>query len=239
MTLLGKRPITLAQENLVRGGYCATLCHSQAGVIFKPEVQFEQRTRVPHQKHFNEYGAVCTDCHSQDKHKAVTITAQGCQACHHSAANTKCATCHAAQAGLFAGTLETALPVKREPNVMAGKIDCVGCHDLSKKLSLAGQAEKCTQCHDKSYKDMVSMWREQVVEAQKGSRAALEHAEAILAAAKRARRDVGTASELLGRARKDFDLIVKANGLHNPDLAEAILTESKKTAERVVGMVGK
>ncbi|HLE81399.1 MAG TPA: hypothetical protein VJA25_08910, partial [Dehalococcoidia bacterium] len=84
VTLLGKSPMTVPQENLIRGGYCATLCHSQAGVVFKPEVRFEKRTTVPHQKHFNEYGAVCTDCHSSDKHKAVTVTAQGCQACHHS-----------------------------------------------------------------------------------------------------------------------------------------------------------
>ncbi|MFI5339612.1 MAG: cytochrome c3 family protein [Candidatus Methylomirabilales bacterium] len=239
MTLLAKSPVTLPRENLVRGGYCATLCHSQAGVVFKPEVQFERRTRVPHQKHFNEYGAVCTDCHSQDKHKAVTITAQGCQACHHGVANAKCTSCHAAQANLFAGTLETALPVKKEPNLMAGKVDCVGCHDLSKKLSLAGQAEKCTECHDTSYKDMVAMWRGQVGDAQKAARATLERAEAALAAAKRARRDVATASDLLARARKDFDLVAKANGLHNPDLAEAILTEGKKTAERAAGMVGK
>jgi len=78
--------------------------------------------------------------------------------------------------------------------------------------------------------------------AFKGARprsSALEHAEATLAAAKRARRDVATASELLGRARKDFDFIAKAKGLHNPDLAEAILTESKNTAERVTGMLKK
>lgn len=239
MTLLGKRPVTLSRENLVRGGYCATLCHSQAGVVFKPEVQFEKRTRVPHQKHFNEYGAVCTDCHSQDKHKAVTITAQGCQACHHSAANTRCTTCHAAQASLFAGTVETVLPVKKEPNVMAGKVDCVGCHDLSKKFSIAGQAEKCTECHDKGYKEMVLMWRAQVGDAQKGARAALERADAALATAKRARRDVAAATDLLARARKDFEFVAKARGLHNPDFAEAILTEGKKTAERVVGMIGK
>jgi hypothetical protein len=40
-------------------------------------------------------------------------------------------------------------------------------------------------------------------------------------------------------ARKDFGFVVKARGLHNPDLAEAILMESKKTAERAVTLSGK
>jgi hypothetical protein len=238
MTLLGKSPITLPRESLIRGGYCATLCHSQAGVVFKPEVKFDKRITVPHQKHFNQYGAVCTDCHSQDKHKAVTITAQGCQACHHSATNDKCTTCHAAQAGLYAGTLETALPVKKDPNVMAGKVECVGCHNLAKKHTIAGQAEKCTECHDKGYRDMLAMWQGQVGDAEKAARAALTKGEAAVAAARKARRDAGGASDLLARAQTDYNFVVKAKGLHNPDLAEAIFTESKKAAERAVGLLG-
>jgi len=90
---------------------------------------------------------------------------------------------------------------------MAGKVDCVACHDLSEKLSLAGQSAKCTECHDKSYRDMMVMWQGQVGEAQK---AALEQADAVLAAAKRARRDVAAASNLLGRGRMDFGFVVKA-----------------------------
>jgi len=239
MTLSGKPPVVLPRETLVRGGYCATLCHSQAGVVFKSEVRFDKRISVPHQKHFNQYGAVCTDCHSADKHKAVTITREGCQACHHSAANDKCTTCHAAQAALYAATLETALPVKKDPNVMAGKVECVGCHDLTKKHSVAAQAEKCTECHDKGYRDMVAMWQDQVGTAAKAARAALEKGEAAVAAAKKVRQEVAAASNLLAGARKDFDVVVRARGLHNPDLAEAILTESKKAAERAVQLLGK
>lgn len=40
-------------------------------------------------------------------------------------------------------------------------------------------------------------------------------------------------------ARKDFGFVVKARGLHNPDLAEALLMESKKAAERAVTLSGK
>ncbi len=237
--LVGKPAMTLPRENLIRGGYCATLCHGQAGVVFKPEVRYEKGTTVPHQKHFNQYGAVCTDCHSSDKHKAVTITPQGCQACHHRATNDKCTTCHAAQAGLYAATLETALPVKKEPNVMAGKVDCVGCHDLTKKHSVVRQAEKCTECHDKGYKDMLIMWQGQVGDAENAAKAALGKAAAGVAEARKARREVTAAADLLAKARKDFDVVVKAKGLHNPDLAEAILTGSKQAAERALALVTK
>jgi hypothetical protein len=86
---------------------------------------------------------------------------------------------------------------------------------------------------------MVAMWQDQVGTAEKATRAALEKGEATVAAAKKAQRDVAAASKLLAGARKDFDVVVRARGLHNPDLAEAILTESKKAAERAVQLLGK
>ncbi|HSB70525.1 MAG TPA: cytochrome c3 family protein [Candidatus Methylomirabilis sp.] len=239
ISLLGRSPITLPQENLIRGGYCATLCHAQAGVPFKPEVLFQKTTRVPHQRHFVQYAAVCTDCHSADKHKAVTITRDGCQACHHGATNDKCTTCHTAQAGLYGGTLETAQAVKKEPNVMAGKVECVGCHDLSRKHAAEAVAEKCTECHDKGYRDMLAMWQGQVGEALRAARAALEKGEAALSAAKREGRGMAAPAELLVKARKDVEMVVKAKGIHNPDLAEAIVTESKRNAERALALLTK
>jgi hypothetical protein len=83
------------------------------------------------------------------------------------------------------------------------------------------------------------MWQGQVGDAQKAARSALAAGEAALAAAKKAQREVATASDLLGKARKDHDFVLKAKGLHNPDLAEAILTESKKAAERALGLLKK
>jgi hypothetical protein len=121
---------------------------------------------------------------------------------------------------------------------MAGKVECVGCHDLTKKHSVAGQAEKCTECHDKGYRDMLAMWQGQVGEAEKAARAALAKGEAALAAARKGRRDVPAAGDLLARARKDYEVVAKARGLHNPDLAEAIFTESRKAAERAVELLG-
>ncbi|HLE81220.1 MAG TPA: hypothetical protein VJA25_07995, partial [Dehalococcoidia bacterium] len=121
----------------------------------------------------------------------------------------------------------------------AGKVECVGCHDLTKKHSVAAQAEKCTECHDKGYKDMVAMWQGQVGDAQKAARAALGRAETSVAEAKKARRDVAAAADLVAKARKDFDVVVKAKGLHNPDLAEAILTGSKQAAEHALRLLAK
>jgi hypothetical protein len=122
---------------------------------------------------------------------------------------------------------------------MAGKVECVGCHNLTKKHSVAALAEKCTECHDKGYKDMVAMWQGQVGDAAKAAKAALEKTETSVVEAKKARRDVTAAADLLAKARKDFDVVVKAKGLHNPDLAEAILTGSKQAADRALGLLGK
>ena len=62
LPLLGKPPLK-TDDALVRGGYCAVLCHSTAGVR-QPEIVTYGKQRIPHVRHVTEFGAVCTACHS-------------------------------------------------------------------------------------------------------------------------------------------------------------------------------
>ena len=50
---------------------------------------------------------------------------------------------------------------------------------------------------------------------------------------------VPEARQLLDEARDDAELVAKAGGVHNPELAKAILEKAKKAAEQAVSMVSR
>ena len=95
MVAIGKPPVKSPEETMIRGGYCAVLCHKQAGVEAPDEVKFGTET-VPHVRHVTDFGVTCTACHSAEQHQAVTSTKSSCLACHHSAGNDneRCLACH-------------------------------------------------------------------------------------------------------------------------------------------------
>lgn len=236
--LLGRNPPPLPKEDLIRGGYCATLCHERLKVKVPKEVNFE-KVRLPHERHFDDFGAVCTDCHSPEVHKAVTATKESCQSCHHSAINGRCERCHSAQASLYKGTIKTAAAVDKVPNLMAGKVECGGCHDFTTRHSLAAVSNQCVRCHEKAYSDILTGWQFSLKEAMEKARVSLDRAEAELARARAAKRDVKEASTLLEGIRRDYRLISEAKGLHNPELAEALLGKVKEGADRVRASLSK
>jgi hypothetical protein len=51
--------------------------------------------------------------------------------------------------------------------------------------------------------------------------------------ARKEKREVGEAAELLDQGRKTYEFVVRANGVHNPDLALAILNQVQKDAQKV------
>ncbi|MBI5167498.1 MAG: hypothetical protein HY998_07140, partial [candidate division NC10 bacterium] len=236
--LFGQAPPPLPKEDLLRGGYCATLCHDRVGVKVPKEVSFE-KVRIPHERHFRELGAVCTDCHSSEKHKAVTANKASCQSCHHSVKNERCGRCHSLQGSLYAGTVKTALSVEKAPNVMAGKVGCVGCHNLSTKHSLASVSEQCVRCHDKAYSEILSGWQAGLKGALEKAKASLDRAGTELAAARKVKRDVREAEFLLSGVQKDYELVLMGKGLHNPELAEVLLGKVKESADKLTTLLSK
>jgi formate-dependent nitrite reductase cytochrome c552 subunit len=228
LALLGKPPVK-SDDALVRGGYCAVLCHEPAGVKQRETVTFRKQT-VPHVRHVTEFGATCTACHSAEVHKAVTATPATCGGCHHSAQNERCESCHRAQSAFYRGQVSTAL-AKIEPNVMVNAVGCAGCHDWSKKHSRQAVAEKCVGCHDAAYTSFMGEWTtgldKEVVRAADG----VKRAEVALARARRAGRRVPEAQALLAEARQALDLVRRARPAHNPPGAESLLEVSRKKAE--------
>ena len=235
LVLLAK-PAVKGDEALVRGGYCAILCHQVAQVKQPETVTFGKR-RIPHVRHVTEFGAVCTACHSAEVHKAVTATPATCTSCHHSAQNERCESCHRTQSAFYRGTLPNP-PVGLEPNVMASAVGCTGCHDWSRKHSRQGVAEKCVGCHDKAYTSFLGEWTTGLDGAAAQASQALKRAQAAVARERRAGRNTAEAEALLKEARAALTLVQSARGIHNPPAAETLLEAARKKAEAAIESAG-
>jgi hypothetical protein len=231
MLALGK-PAPKVDDTLVRGGYCAVMCHEQAGVKLPQTVVFG-RQKVPHGKHVTEFGATCTVCHSAEAHKAVTAKPADCASCHHSPANERCESCHKTQSAFYRGTVETTL-VKMEPNSMVNAVGCVGCHDMAKKHTRAAVGQKCLACHDKGYENFTTEWTTGLDAEVKKTAAAVRDAEIALQSARRGGKKTPEADALLKEARDALALVTKAKGAHNPGVADALLSAAREKASAAV-----
>jgi len=229
--LVGQSAPALPAQSPIRGGYCAQLCHTKAGVKLPWETSL-QGVPLPHFRHAFDFGLGCTSCHSAEKHKEIRISNKDCTACHHSPENTRCTNCHRKQSALYTAQ-DLPLEVKEaKPSFKAGKVECVGCHDLSKKQTFENISSACTQCHDKAYVDLLRGWKEETLEAQKKTNEILEKTSKKLIDALKAKRSVGQAAGLLERGKKAYEFVSSAKSAHNPELAAAILEEAQRDAQK-------
>jgi len=153
-------------------------------------------------------------------------------ACHHNPDNTQCSRCHQKPMALYtAQNLPVAVP-EAKPSVKAGKIECVQCHDLSKKQTLDNLSSACTQCHDPAYADLIKGLRAETLEAQKKTKDLLARVDNKLIAAKKTKRKIGEVEGLLVRGKKAYEFVVQAKGIHNVDLAGVILEQAQKDARK-------
>jgi len=234
--LLGGTP-GVTDDSLVRGGYCGVLCHEQAGVKLPETVTFAKQ-KVPHGRHVAEFGAVCTNCHSAEVHKAVTATPATCSSCHHSPQNERCESCHRKQAAFYRGETETPL-ASVEPNVMAAAVGCSGCHDVTKPHSRKRMGQQCLACHDPGYLAFLEEWTTGFDALVAKAAKVLKEAEAAVEKARRAGGKVPEGEMLLKEARTAFDLVKSARGAHNPTAAEALLEVARRKAEEAVAQTAR
>jgi hypothetical protein len=226
MAALGA-PAVKSDDALVRGGYCAVLCHEQAGVKLPATVSFGGRT-IPHARHVAEFGAVCTACHSADVHKAVTAKPATCAGCHHGPTNERCESCHKAQSAFYRGTVTTSL-AKVGPNVMANAVGCTGCHQLANKHSRAAVGRTCVACHDAAYESFFTEWTTGTDGEIAAALAAVRRAE-TLARAPGATPEV---KALAKEARAAVSLVQRARPVHNPEAAAALLEGVRRKVEDI------
>jgi hypothetical protein len=225
--VLGKAPAK-TDDALVRGGYCAVLCHEPAGVK-TPEVAKYGTRSFPHARHAKEFGATCTACHSAEQHKAFAATPATCTGCHHGPQNERCESCHKAQATFYRGQAKAPVPIAA--NVMADAVGCTGCHDLTKRQTVATITQKCLACHEPAYTAIVPEWTTGFAKDVKKTSEAIRTAEAALARAQKNGRRVPEAQALVKDARAALTLVQTSGPPHNPLAADALLSGARQKAE--------
>ena len=217
-------------DALVRGGYCAVLCHEPAGRPVRDTVTFRGQ-RLPHARHVADLGATCTTCHSADLHRTLSASPATCSGCHHNPANERCETCHRAQAAFYRGQTRSA-EATVAPNRMADAVACTGCHDWSHKHSRAAVRQKCEGCHDASYLPLMTEWTTGFDQDLKGTAAALREADRALAGARQSGRAIPAAEALLKQAHEAHALVRAAGAVHNPLAADSILAAAREKARQ-------
>ncbi|HEU4369055.1 MAG TPA: cytochrome c3 family protein [Methylomirabilota bacterium] len=235
-TLLRKPPMR-TDDQLVRGGYCAVLCHQAAGVKPRETVTFG-RQKVPHARHVTDFGATCTSCHSAETHKAVTATAVTCSSCHHSPQNERCESCHARQAAFYRGRAKSP-DAQIAPNRMAEAVTCTGCHDFTRKHSRTAVTEKCLGCHEPAYLPLMTEWTTGFDRDLKATAEALRAAESAAAQARRTGRAKPAAEALLEQAREAHALVRSSTVVHNPLAADALLAAARRKATEARAQLGR
>jgi hypothetical protein len=194
------------------GGYCNTLCHSR---IARPDVITYEKSSFPHQIHSQDLDLPCTQCHPADKHRQKVIERQSCQQCHHQDYPISCAKCHWRQDELYRGQ-SADLNLTASPDPMAAaQIGCDGCHDLSKPHSRDAVAQKCADCHDADYSQMLNEWAIELDLAGNQLAAELDSAGIALKAAQGVGRKVWDESQAIEEIRKRAEFLASAMPLHN------------------------
>lgn len=229
--LMGQTPPDLPAQSPIRGGYCARLCHAKAGVKLPQETTLEG-VKLPHMRHAFDFGLGCTTCHSAEKHKGIKITKKDCMACHHNPENTQCSRCHQSTTALFQAQNLPVEVAEAKPSVKAGKIECIQCHDLSKKQTMENLSSACTQCHDRAYTDLLKGLRAENLEALKKTKDLLVAVEQRLGAAPKAKRETEEAASLLRRGKKAYEFVSQAKGIHNVELSGLILEQAQKDVQK-------
>jgi hypothetical protein len=225
---LGRAPAKV-DDALVRGGYCAVLCHEPIGVK-APDVANYGTKPFPHARHAKELGATCTTCHSADVHKAFAATPATCAGCHHAPQNERCEGCHKEESAFYRGQVKATQPIT--PNLMADAVGCTGCHDWSARQTRATIAQKCLACHEPTFTPLATEWTTGFDADLKKTAAAVRAAEAAIGRALKGGRRVAEAENLVRQAKASLALVRSAKPAHNPLAADALLTGARKKAEQ-------
>ncbi len=224
MTSVGQKPRLLGRHSYTGGDYCAVLCHNSVGVRMPERVVFAGKD-LPHRRHFYQYSVSCTECHSTESHKEISLKPQDCGACHHGSGNEKCESCHEVQARLYEGTFLAGASGERQSSPMFGTVDCKGCHtQVQAGKTSAAVLAACESCHDSGYADMVGEWLKELSQLSDSASGRLASLKASL---RKTGRDASLSpaeQEKLKRASEIVASVTPGRAVHNPALSETLLT---------------
>jgi nitrate/TMAO reductase-like tetraheme cytochrome c subunit len=199
-------------------------CHAEVG-----KLEYYSETKRIHEIHITEHKVECNRCHNTITHQSIARTGKikpDCQACHIDR--------HLDQYNLFSG--QGAVGVDPMPSTMfhAG-LSCKACHVLlpadwekhpGKATSKAGPAS-CQPCHGDGYYKLY----EQAKPVLRNRITALKRELRSL----RARMKSQKADSVLTAVDQNLKLVENAIPIHNLGFTDRILTEAKRSLDRLEG----
>lgn len=176
---------------------------------------------------------VCANCHEIAHGQRITSgwkMSGTCDACHGSV--------HRAQQELVLGVLPGIKEALPSAKFLAG-LTCASCHAPPASAEPSAKpvratAQACTGCHPSQYKTVLAWWRQGLQQKQKEAAAYVGTARQALAGARS-----DSAARLLASADTLLDLVQRAGGEHNLELADRVFRWSVERAQAAYRLAGK
>ena len=146
--------------------------------------------------------------------------------------NDTCEMCHRPESEFYRGNVKISLARR----VWKGPVTCTDCHDFVRNEAVS---QKCVECHTASYLVFVTEWTTGFVEEMAFIAKKLERTESVLAAAPRGGLLVTRAARLVREARAELGLVQRAQGVHHPETAYALLAVARQKAEKALDIVAR
>ncbi|MEE9167302.1 MAG: cytochrome c3 family protein [Candidatus Neomarinimicrobiota bacterium] len=113
-----------------------------------------------HSIHIERNRLLCSKCHSNMRqHGELVIRRDECLSCHHSQDEVSCEKCHNIQSKIYSGSVDFATEAMPDFMYEAG-VECRGCHEGTQGQVERVGADKCADCHDSEYKELLIEWQE-------------------------------------------------------------------------------
>lgn len=204
---------------------CET-CHSSFSKI-RENIKY-RGISFPHTLHSSKKEISCTVCHVSVDFSKIQIKANICTSCHHKDADLRkdCSRCHPVQNNTYSGSI---LGEKLEPDIMnSGGVKCEDCHLPNKNIVTKPSTGVCADCHDASYKSMMTDWTNEIKDKSKEVSSLIE----IIVNDKL---DLER-SEKVSQARKLVAMIKLdgSGGIHNYMVLSSLLDKSIKELKQLI-----
>lgn len=146
--------------------------------------------------------------------------------------NDTCEMCHRPESEFYRGNVKVSLA---RPD-WKGPVTCTDCHDFVRKEPVA---QKCVECHTTSYLAFLTEWSAGFGEEMALIAKKLKRAESALAAGPRGGVAVARAGRLVKEAREGLEVIRRAQGVHHPEAAQALLAVARQKAEKALDAIAR
>ncbi len=179
-----------------------------------------------HNQHIVKEKIICAKCHSNSqRHGELIQTKETCNSCHHAKGknNDACQSCHSFQANVYNGNFAG----MNQPDYMKeGGVGCIDCHISTDKVFLPDE-KICLKCHDDSYKQMATEWKNDIKKLIKDAETELrnvknlspdEEQQAVISDTKKILSELSTRPSIY---------------VHNYDLLSSVLTKHIKKLREI------